>query len=301
VSFRAALRLGLGLAALALLSTLGASRTSALKPAPLPPLPVIAAPVAPPTAPARWKCPPEMVDVAGRFCVDRWEASLVEPKSGRFFSPYYHPDREIAARDHRYWEKIKLTLGDHASRQAPLPELPSWQLDDSSDFEARSVPDRTPNAYLDYMSAQHACRSAAKRLCTRNEWLMACRSQRATRHPYGEWLEPGSCNVSSAVHPATILHGKDGGGHGTDPRLNLVEFLDVPLLRTTGSLPGCKSAWEDDAVYDMVGNLDEWIDDDSGVFVGGFYARITPWGCDERVTIHAPDYYDYSLGTRCCL
>ncbi len=259
------------------------------------------APVAKPEAlPPRWECPKEMVDIGGRFCIDRWEASLVEPSSGRFYSPYYHPEAFIAARDHRRWELLKGTLGDQASRDADLPELPPWQLREGLGIEARSIPGRTPNAYLDYMVAQRACRTAAKRLCTRNEWLMACRSQRATRHPYGQWLEPGTCNVSSAVHPATILHGK-GGGDGTDPRLSLVEILGEPVLRPTGALSGCKSEWEDDAVYDMVGNLDEWIDDDSGVFLGGFYARITPWGCDERVTIHAPDYYDYSLGTRCCL
>jgi hypothetical protein len=75
---RAALRLALGLLALALLSTLGASRTSGREPPSAPPA-VTRATV------ARWTCPAEMVDIAGRFCVDRWEVSLIEPKSGRVF------------------------------------------------------------------------------------------------------------------------------------------------------------------------------------------------------------------------
>jgi hypothetical protein len=73
-----------------------------------------------------------------------------------------------------------------------------------------------------------------------------------------------------------------------------------PLLAATGATAGCRSEWGDDAALDMVGNLDEWVDDPSGVFVGGFYARETLHGCDMRVGIHSPDYYDYSVGGRCC-
>jgi hypothetical protein len=50
----------------------------------------------------------------------------------------------------------------------------------------------------------------------------------------------------------------------------------------------------------MVGNLDEWVDDPDGAFLGGFYARGTAEGCDARVGVHAPEYFDYSLGVRCC-
>jgi hypothetical protein len=73
-----------------------------------------------------------------------------------------------------------------------------------------------------------------------------------------------------------------------------------PLLRQTGATHSCRSEWGQDAVFDMVGNLDEWIDDETGAFVGGFYARATREGCDARITSHPPEYFDYSLGVRCC-
>ena len=38
----------------------------------------------------------------------------------------------------------------------------------------------------------------------------------------------------------------------------------------------------------------------AGSFVGGFYARATREGCDARISSHAREYFDYSLGTRCC-
>src|SRR5690606_29262518 len=35
------------------------------------------------------RCPADMVDVAGAFCIDRFEVSLVDAKSGRELSPHF--------------------------------------------------------------------------------------------------------------------------------------------------------------------------------------------------------------------
>ena len=43
------------------------------------------------------RCPSEMVDVRGRFCIDRYEAALVDQRQGRRLSPYYHPTRAQTA------------------------------------------------------------------------------------------------------------------------------------------------------------------------------------------------------------
>jgi hypothetical protein len=53
-------------------------------------------------------------------------------------------------------------------------------------------------------------------------------------------------------------------------------------------------------VFDMVGNLDEWVEDPEGTFAGGFYSRGTHEGCDAVISSHDFAYFDYSLGTRCC-
>ena len=58
--------------------------------------------------------------------------------------------------------------------------------------------------------------------------------------------------------------------------------------------------WGDDAVYDLVGNLDEWVDEPGGAFAGGFYSRSTRAGCEAVVTAHPKGYLDYSTGVRCC-
>jgi hypothetical protein len=82
--------------------------------------------------------------------------------------------------------------------------------------------------------------------------------------------------------------------------LGLTYDDDGPLLLTTGDNTECVSRWGSDALYDMVGNLDEWIDEPDGSFVGGFYSRGTREGCDASIDSHAPGYLDYSLGARCC-
>ena len=72
------------------------------------------------------------------------------------------------------------------------------------------------------------------------------------------------------------------------------------MLRRTGDTALCSSRWGDDEIFDMVGNLDEWVADEGGKFVGGFYARATREGCAASISAHPPEYFDYSLGVRCC-
>ena len=74
-------------------------------------------------------------------------------------------------------------------------------------------------------------------------------------------------------------------------------------LGKTGEHIGCVNGW---GVYDMVGNIHEWVATDAslpnGTFAGGYYLDTTQngQGCEYRTTAHAPAYYDYSTGFRCC-
>jgi formylglycine-generating enzyme required for sulfatase activity len=130
------------------------------------------------------------------------------------------------------------------------------------------------------------------------EWVQACRGEANRRFPYGDEYAYGRCNVDREAHPAALLHGNASINH-LDPRLNLVEGESGPLLRATGATEECVSRWGSDGVFDMVGNLDEWVAP-GAAFQGGFYARATREGCDARISSHPPEYFDYSLGVRCC-
>lgn len=251
----------------------------------------------PPPPPPR--CPRGMVLVDRRLCVDKWEASLVDKPTGLSLSPYYPPDRRLAAQIHETWDKQRLEVGSRAAREMPLPPLPEWQTRREVDPMAVSRPNVVPNGYVSGVLAARACANAGKRLCTHDEWVRACKGAEPRRFPYGDEYKQSACNIFRAVHPATELHDNPSIGH-LDPRLNLVEEAGKPLLRRTGTTTACKSVWGGEAAWDMNGNLDEWVEDEHGRFDGGFFSRSKRDGCESTITAHPKSYFDYSTGVRCC-
>jgi sulfatase modifying factor 1 len=197
------------------------------------------------------------------------------------------------------WSTKRERTGDLFARAMPLPRPRPFQLEGVTRPTAVSRGAILPSGYLTGLVAKEACQAAGKRLCTKDEWKTACRGEAGRRFPYGDAYREGACNVARPGHPASILHGHASLGH-LDPRLGRVELDGAPGLLPTGSLPGCASRWGGDALFDMVGNLDEWLDAEGGAFAGGFYARGSKSGCDAIVDSHPPSYLDYSTGVRCC-
>jgi hypothetical protein len=243
-----------------------------------------------------------MVLVQSRLCVDRYETSLVDADTDMPLSPYYPPlkryDKYIQGRQA---ESARLLVDEPSGKAGSMafPLLPDWQLRGKFTPKAISRRGATPNAYLMMQSSRDACVAAGKRLCTLEEWQLACRGEQGRQFPYGDTYQRGTCNVFREAHPGHILFGKVTVGM-LDPRMNKVTVKGKPLLRVTGGSPECKSVWGDDAIYDMVGNLDEWVDDPEGTFAGGFFSRTATTGCDRIVTAHTATYFDYSTGGRCC-
>ncbi len=237
---------------------------------------------------------------AHRFCIDKWEASLVDRRTGLALSPHYPPDRHLAVQLFETWEKQRGEMGSEAAQRMELPVLPEWQREREVDPVAVSKPGVIPNGYLSGVMAARACKNAGKRLCRPDEWVTACKGEAKRQFPYGAEYKQGACNIFRALHPAKELHDNAAMGH-LDPRLGLVtEPNGDPLLRKTGATAACRSAWGADAAWDMNGNLDEWVDDEKGRFLGGFFSRSKRDGCESAVTAHPPSYLDYSTGTRCC-
>ena len=240
-----------------------------------------------------------MVEVRG-FCIDRYEVSTVDKTTGEPLSPFYPPHPRLMHDAFETWDLLRREIGPPTARRMPLPGVSEWQRTHRFQPKAVSLPGKVPQAYMSYHMAKAACENAGKRLCTQLEWDTACRGERYTTHPYGNEFRRGPCNIYRYFHPAYVLHGASYFGH-LDPRLNLLMISgDEAVLRVTGASQGCASPWRGDAVFDMVGNLDEWIDDERGTFRGGFYARSTTKGCEASIASHGPTYYDYSTGARCC-
>ncbi len=155
-----------------------------------------------------------------------------------------------------------------------------------------------PQGYLSGDVAAAACAAASKRLCTLDEWLLACSGAEDRRYPYGDRYLPGACNEGRETHPVIEVFGLDATWSSSelnDPRLNQLPDGLAPA----GSFPGCATP---DGIDDLHGNLHEWIDDPLGTFKGGFYvdATINGAGCSYTTTAHTSSYHDYSTGFRCC-
>src|SRR5690606_23731235 len=110
---------------------------------------------------------------------------------------------------------------------------------------AVSVPNVKP-ALASWFEAKAACEKAGKRLCTEEEWVSACIGEPATdannngnftdgevtgrMYPYGAFYEKGACRESEDKYK-----GEAG---------------------PTGGNPGCRTP---EGVYDLAGNLYEWV------------------------------------------
>lgn len=244
-------------------------------------------------------CPAEMVSIGGLFCVDRFEGTLFAD-TGEAFSPDFPATPGLLEAALGEWVTGRSRIGDVHARAFPLPHLPFWQRGAKLQHLAATRRGVQPSGYVTGLVAESACLAVGKRLCTADEFMTACRGEDDTLYPYGDDYIDGACNVFREGHPAAVLHGNASIGH-LDPRLNRVTLAGQPLLRKTGATPRCRSRWGGDAVYDLVGNVDEWVDEGGGgAFAGGFYSRSTRAGCEALITAHPRQYLDYSTGVRCC-
>ena len=217
------------------------------------------------------RCPADMALVDDRVCVDRWEGAIVEIVPGgpeRLWSPYVPID------------------GHEGS------------------VRAVSRPGVIPQGYISGKQAEGVCRASGKRLCASGEWQNACRGPEHTQFPYGEARRAGVCNDDiRPIHPvpeAGVLLGITGG-HLWSEGMNQAIINQLPdTLLPTGERAECTNGY---GVFDMVGNLHEWVDEADGTFRGGYYMDTSHngEGCSYATTAHDFTYHDYSTGFRCCM
>lgn len=169
---------------------------------------------------------------------------------------------------------------------------------DGERVRAVSRPGVLPQGYVSAVQAAEACAAAGKRLCRAAEWQAACRGPERRVFGYGDRREAGRCN-DTGRNPVIALFGR---GRWTWETMNRPELNQLPrTLSPAGDHPGCTNGY---GVFDMVGNLHEWVADPGGTFYGGYYQDVSSVGhgsgCGYQTSAHEARYHDYSTGFRCC-
>lgn len=130
-----------------------------------------------------------------------------------------------------------------------------------------------PLSFISLYNAMDSCVSAGKRLCTTDEWTLACTGPYGWKYPYGNTYEPHAC----VSHDSTA--------------------------RPSGSKPECRGYFE---VYDMAGNRAEWTNTKSNRnpqfynVKGGFWESGPHSSCFEVHYSYYPQNRHNPVGFRCC-
>ena len=142
-----------------------------------------------------------------------------------------------------------------------------------------------------FAEARQLCAAQGKRLCTDWEWRRACMGAKQQNiFPYGPTHKDGAC--PSGSHLAS--------GHSGMTR-------EAEAIAKSGAHPGCKTS---EQVYDMVGNLEEWVltswNGMPGILEGGAWFTIPRYASCTGDYSRQPQYRInlevavFSAGFRCC-
>jgi hypothetical protein len=202
--------------------------------------------------------------------------------------------------------EANVVVEDGRGNESPWP--PYYEPPDDETYRAVSLRGAIPQSYISGCDAERACEASGKRLCRNEEWERACRGPDNLTYPYGNTRMDGACNDESlhpVYSPAECFQTSESWiySHLDYPGINQQQST----LTRTGTLAGCVTA---EGVYDMMGNVHEWIWDPINVtmptkgvdFRGGYYndTKINYNGCLYRTTAHDLNQVDYSVGFRCC-
>lgn len=162
-------------------------------------------------------------------------------------------------------------------------------------FEAPNRRGQRPLVMQSFDDAEAWCRARDKRVCTEQEWEIACEGPEDRPLVYGWKVDAKPCN---SAKPWRQFDAQKLAVPGEGRAKELARLWQG---EPSGHLVDCVSA---DGVYDLIGNVEEWVASRPGrrfrgALKGGFWAK--PWtGCRGTNDAHAENFTFYETGFRCC-
>jgi len=217
-------------------------------------------------------CPADMLEVAGDYCPD------LEQKCLRMM-----PETQGG--------------GDRCAEFAPSGPCKAKAVQKHFCIDRFEYPNKRgdkPLVMKTWLEAQATCQAAGKRLCGDSEWTLACEGARRLPYPYGRKRDANKCNIDHKL-PEVDAQALQ------DPSRRDAEVFRLWQGEVSGSRAECASYY---GVYDMTGNVDEWVVNESGKpfrsgSKGGYWGPVRA-RCRPMTTGHAERFPFYQTGFRCC-
>lgn len=218
-------------------------------------------------------CPADMVEVSGDYC------QIVE----QICEEYISEKRDRCA---KYRNKVRCFGKSRAMHFC---------------VDRYEYPNRAgvkPTVAVTWDEARELCATEGKRLCTADEWTQACEGPEHAPYPYGFSRNAEACN-----HDKQYIIPDDNAYQNPQTRAKEVERVNQS--EPSGSRSSCVSAY---GVFDMTGNVDEWVLNEEGSERGPEYQSGLKggyWGpvrnrCRPATTDHNRWHHGYQIGFRCC-
>ncbi|HSQ64438.1 MAG TPA: SUMF1/EgtB/PvdO family nonheme iron enzyme [Polyangiaceae bacterium] len=161
-------------------------------------------------------------------------------------------------------------------------------------YEYPNSPGTKPAVMVSWNQAREACSIQGKRLCGEQEWTLACEGSERLPYPYGYARSPDACNIDRP-------HPEPDERKLADPRTRDAEVARLDQRDPSGAHDACVSPF---GVYDMTGNVDEWVVNPSGRpyksgLKGGYWGPVRD-RCRPMTIAHDENFAFYQIGFRCC-
>jgi sulfatase-modifying factor enzyme 1 len=226
--------------------------------------------VAPLVEPPSGACPTGMVEVDGDYCPN------VEQKCLRWLDP---------------------ETKQRCAEFAPTSSCKGKQIHKHfciDRFEYPNVQGEKPAVMKTWLDAKATCSAEGKHLCGDSEWTLACEGRERLPYPYGYTRSDAACNIDKP-HPEV-----DEAAMANPARRD-AEVARLDQRDPSGAREACVSPY---GVYDMTGNVDEWVVNESGKpyksgLKGGYWGPVRD-RCRPMTIAHDEEFSFYQIGFRCC-